>query len=197
MSAKNLMNARPGQRRKGFTLPELMMAATLSVVVVGGALSTSLMITRSGINISQYEDMESESRRTLEQFGQDVRMAKRIVWHNANSITLTIPTDNSGSPTAIANFTYTYDAAAKTFSRTSTAGTTVLLSGIEECTLMGFQLNGQPTHTSASPDWTIVANSTKQLQLSISSRRSQSSQVNSTQKVISARFILRNKRVAA
>ena len=171
------------------------MAAALAVVVIAGSLGTSMMITRSGISISQYGDMEIESRRSLEQFGQDVRMAQDIVWHDANRITLVVPTNSTGTT---ASYTYAYDSAARTFSRTSTAGTVVLLSGIQSCVLMGYQLNGLVTHDPAvSPDWTIVSNSTKQLQLSVSSLRNQGRNVSTTQKVISARFILRNKRVAA
>jgi prepilin-type N-terminal cleavage/methylation domain-containing protein len=182
-------------RRRGFTLTEVMIAMTLSVVAMSGILSTALMISRSGYRIDQYTDMENESRKSLEQFGQDVRMSQDVVWHDANSLTLTLPVDATG--TATQTCTYTYDPAAKTFARTSTGKTSVLLTGIEECTLMGFKINGDPTHTSPTPasSWTTISNSTKQLQLSVSSQRTQTASVKTGQKVISARFILRNKRV--
>lgn len=184
------------RKRRGFTLSEVLIAATLTVVVVSGALSTTLMLARTGYTISQYTDMETESRKSMEQFGQDVRMAKAIVWNNATSVTLTVPTNSTGTT---AEYTYTYDAVAQTFSRTTTAGTRVLLSGIESCTLVGYKLNGTETHDPASPpsSWTVVNNSTKQLQLSIASRRTQGGTLTTTQKVISARFILRNKAAAA
>jgi Tfp pilus assembly protein PilV len=179
------------RRRSGFTLTEVMMAATLTVVAVGGTLSTTMMIAKSGYNISNYTDMEAESRKSLELFGQDVRMAQKIVWHDANRITLTIPTNATGGTTTC---TYAYDSAAKTFSRTQGGITSVLISGIENCTLAGYKQNGDLADTGG---WETIANDTKQLQLSVSSKRSQGSQVINTQKVISARFILRNKRVAS
>lgn len=179
------------RRSRGFTLTEVIMAATLTVVAVGGTLSTTLMILRSGYNIGNYTDMEAESRKSLDLFGRDVRMAQQIVWHNANRITLTIPTNSTG---ATDTCTYAYDSATKTFSRTQGGTTTTLLSGIETCTLAGYKQNGDAADTG---DWATIANDTKQLQLSVSSKRSQGSQVISTQKVISARFILRNKRVAS
>ncbi len=183
------------RRRAGFTLSEVMIAASLSVVVLAGVLSTALMIVRSGYRVEQYTDMENESRKSLEQFGQDVRMAQSVAWHDANSLTLTLPVDATG--TATRTCTYTYDPSARTLARTTAGQTTILLSGIVDCTLMGFKINGDPTHTSATPaaTWTVIGNSTKQLQLSVSSRRSRSDSLTTSQKVISARFILRNKRV--
>jgi hypothetical protein len=183
--------AKTVSRRSGFTLTEVIMAATLTVVAVSGTLSTTMMIVRSGHNISNYTDMESESRKSLDLFGQDVRMAQEIIWHDANRITLTIPTNSTGGTDTC---TYAYDAAAKTFSRTQGGITTILLSGIETCTLAGYKQNGDLADTGT---WATIANDTKQLQLSVSSKRSQGTQVSSTQKIISARFILRNKRVAS
>jgi prepilin-type N-terminal cleavage/methylation domain-containing protein len=182
-------------RRRGFTLPEVLIATTLSLVAMAGVLSTSLMISRTGYRVEQYTDMENESRKSLEQFGQDVRMAQNVTWHDANSLTLTIPVDATG--TATRTCVYTYTPAARTFSRTEGARTTVLLTGIRDCSLMGFKINGDPTHTSTTPasSWSVISNSTKQLQLSVSSDRSRGASINTAQKVISARFILRNKRV--
>jgi prepilin-type N-terminal cleavage/methylation domain-containing protein len=181
--------------RRGFTLPEVVIASSLSLMAMGGILSTSLMISRSVYRVDQYTDMENESRKSLDQFGQDVRMAQDVIWNDANSLTLAIPID--ATSTATRTCAYTYDPTARTFSRTEAGRTTVLLSGINDCTLMGFKINGDPTHTSSTPasSWTVISNSTKQLQLSVSSNRSQGAQVNTAQKVISARFILRNKRV--
>jgi type II secretory pathway pseudopilin PulG len=182
-------------RRRAFTLAELMIAMTLTVVAMSGILSTALMITRSGYRVDQYTDMENESRKSLEQFGQDVRMAQDVTWHDANSLTLTLPIDATSANTI--NCRYTYDPVAKTLTRITTGKTTVLLTGIEQCTLMGFKINGDPTHTSATPatPWVTISNSTKQLQLSVSSKRTQTTSIETAQKVISARFILRNKRV--
>jgi prepilin-type N-terminal cleavage/methylation domain-containing protein len=187
--------ARHPSRRRAFTLTELIIAMTLSAVAMSGILSTALMITKSGYRIDQYTDMEDESRKSLEQFGQDVRMAQDVTWHNANSLTLALPVDATSDVTTPRR--YTYDPVAKTLTRTTPGGTTILLTGIEECTLMGFKINGAQTHTSPSPTipWATISTSTKQLQLSVSSRRTRSTSVDTNQKVISARFIMRNKRV--
>ncbi len=181
--------------RRAFTLTEVIIAMTLSAVAMSGILSTALMITKSGYRIDQYTDMENESRKSLEQFGQDVRMAQEVTWHDASSLTLILPVD--ATSTATTTCRYTYDSAAKTLTRTAGGRTITLLTGIEECTLMGFKLNGDPTHTSPTPpvSWATISNSTKQLQLSVSSRRTQTGTVQTNQKVISARFIMRNKRV--
>jgi Tfp pilus assembly protein PilW len=112
--------------RRAFTLVEVMIAASLGTMILAGIMSTFLMLGRSGANIANYSMMEAESRRALEEFSQDLRMANAITWNSPTSITITVP--NNYVPT-LGVVTYAYDSTAKIFYRTprdsaSAAGTT-------------------------------------------------------------------------
>src|SRR5690606_28949793 len=93
--------------RRGFTLVEVLISAGLSAFILAGVLSTFLFLGRSGANMQSYSDMESEARRGLELFAQDVRQASSITWSSEISITLTV------NATSI---TYSYDSAQGVFS---------------------------------------------------------------------------------
>ncbi len=182
-------------RRRGFTLTEVMIAMSLTVAVMSGVMGTTLMIYRNGYAVQHYAEMESESRHGLEVFARDVRSASSLTWNSASSVTLVVPTGRESDPTEV--WTYRYDATARTFSRVSSSNVArVLFSGIVAGSfdLRGFKIGG--TSAVDLTNLTIASNDTKQLQLSLSSERSRGNGTGGTQKVISARFILRNKPVA-
>ena len=62
----------------GFTLPEMMIGATIGSFVLLGILSSFLFLGRTGANAYNYVGMEQEARRGLERFSEDVRMASGI-----------------------------------------------------------------------------------------------------------------------
>src|SRR3954463_13274544 len=99
--------------RRGFTLTELIIAATISTFVLAGVLSAFLMIGRSGYLASSYSELESETRRGLEIFGEDVRKSTDITWTTSQSVTLTIAT--SSSATGIVTYAYDNDSASATY----------------------------------------------------------------------------------
>ncbi|MBI3874494.1 MAG: prepilin-type N-terminal cleavage/methylation domain-containing protein, partial [Verrucomicrobia bacterium] len=84
----------PARRRAGFTLVEVMIAASLGSFVLLGVLTTFLMLGRSGVAAQNYSQMEGDARRGLEEFAQDVRMANDITLNGSSpytSITLSMP----------------------------------------------------------------------------------------------------------
>jgi len=176
-----------GSRRSGFTLVEMMVGATLSGFILAGVLSTFLFMGRTGANIRNYSDMESQARRALEQFAQDVRQASAVSWTNDTTIVLTVDS---------ANVTYAYASGA--FTRATAAGTSTLLNGIttfafKAYSITGIEITGIGTTTSLAS-----ANlNTKQLQISLEAARTSTTVTTATNTVLSARFILRNKRVTA
>src|SRR3954465_12895830 len=79
-----------GRRRRAFTLVEVMVASTLASFVLAAVLSTFLFMGRSGANLRNYSDMESQARRSLEAFAEDVRQASAITWNTSTDITLAV-----------------------------------------------------------------------------------------------------------
>lgn len=188
---------RAARRTRGFTLTELMVAAGLAGFVLTGVLTCFLMLGRSGANLANYADMEAQARSGLELFAQDTRMANDIAWNSINSVTLVVPASGSNE-----RYTYTYDPSTQQFTRQRTGPTTgpvdVLISGISVFSFMAYRVNATEIDLAALNASGVLdqANTdTKQLQISLNASRTSSTVATATNTVLSARFILRNKRI--
>jgi prepilin-type N-terminal cleavage/methylation domain-containing protein len=179
------------RRARGFTLVEVLIGATLSSVILAGTLSSFLFLGRSGVNLRNYNDMESQARKSLEIFAQDTRQASSVTWTTPQSVTLVVP--DAASTTTIY---YTY--ASGQFTRQTSTGTATLLSGITNFTFSAYDINGTAiTDLSTAAARLTAANATKQIQISLSAARSTRTVATATNIVLSARYVLRNKKVTA
>lgn len=172
--------------RRGFTLVEVMIAASIGTMVLAGVMSTFLMLGRSGANVANYSVMEAQARRALEEFSQDVRMASAITWNSSSSITLTIP--NNYAPTS-GVVTYAYDGTNRVFYRTpkdslSASGQNNLIRNVVTFSYARFDRINNP----AVQDMT-----TKRVQISMTARTTTNTAVGASNIILSASFILRNK----
>ena len=189
------MNAgtRPG-RARAFTLVEVLIASTLSTFVLAGVLSAFLFLARTGFRSSGYSEMEAEMRRGLDTFARDTRSATDVRWNSAQSITLTV----GGRPV-----TYAYDGAAtsgtyQSFYRvegdasSSLARTVLVRSVTPDFAFQRYKL-AQPgvTDNAANND-----RETKLLSLTLRAARTSVATTGASNSAISARYVLRNKRVA-
>lgn len=175
------------QTARGFTLVEVMIGATLSTIILAGTITVFLFLGRSGANLRNYSDMESQARKSLEIFAQDTRQASSLTWNSADSLTLVV---NS------TNVYYTY--VSGTFNRKTTAGVTKLLTGITSFTFSAYDINGGGITDFSTTAARITANnSTKQVQISLSAARSTQTVTTASNIVLSARYVLRNKKVTA
>ena len=178
-------------RVRGFTLVEVLIGAALASFVLAGVMSTFLFLGRSGANIRNYTDMESQARKALEMFAEDTRQASAVTWASSDSVTLTV---NS------VGITYAY--ASGTFTRTASS-TTTLLTGIKTPTttspfFRAYTINGaEITDFSSTSALTTANNTTKQIQISLEAERTSQTVATATNIVLSARYVLRNKRVTA
>lgn len=191
-------------RRRGFTLVEVLISTTLSAFILAGILSTFLFMGRSGANLSNYSDMESQARKALEMFAEDTRQASSINWNSGNSVTLTV----NSSPVV-----YQYDSG--NFVRRVPGSSTILVTGIQApvarisdtdtvCTpfFRGYTVSGTELLAVqyASPSAAALSGAstnTKQLQISFEAIRRTRTVAAASNLVLSARFILRNKIVTA
>jgi hypothetical protein len=159
---------------------------TLSTIILAGVLSAFLMLGRSGANAANYSVSESEIRRGIEDFSQDVRMANNIIWNSATSITLTVPNNYAASANQV---TYACDPATQQFYRmpgtaASTAAKTIYVRNISTFEFSRFNR----LDAAASNDF-----ETKRIQVSMNVRRSAATLVAANTTLVSASFILRNK----
>lgn len=184
---------------KGFTLTELILAASLSALILGGVLSALLMIGRTAYNSSAYSEAETEIQHGLATFSEDVRQATDIHWNSIQSITLTVPVGPDSSELV----TYAYDA---------TPGSPTyhcfyrLLGGADSTNPRRILVHD------VAPDFAFhrykldqpgVADNaatndleTKQIQVNLRTIHRGITTVAATQAAVSARLLLRNKRVS-
>jgi type II secretory pathway pseudopilin PulG len=181
-------------RRAAFTLVEVIIAATLSALVLAGVLSAFVFITSTGFRASGYSEMEAEIRRGLEAFARDARNATDVHWNSAQSITLKLGTGA---------VTYSYDnnPASLTYrgffrvegDTGSALPRLVLIHNVEpEFAFKRFKLmQANVEDNTASND-----SETKQLQVTLRTGRANGATAAAGNSAVSARYVLRNKRVA-
>ena len=166
-----------------------MIGSTIAGFVLVGVMATFTFLVRSGLKLQDYNDMESQARKALEYFAEDVRQASAITWASTTSLTLTV---NSAS------IVYSYSDTDNTFYRQTASGTKALVTGITAFQFKAFKITGvEITSFGTSAALTSAGQLTKQLQISLEAGRSNRSVVAATNTVLSARFILRNKIVTA
>jgi prepilin-type N-terminal cleavage/methylation domain-containing protein len=179
---------RRGQR--GFTLVEVMISAAIGSAILAAVLSTFLFLTRSGANLRNYSDMESQARKALEVFAEDVRQASSISWTSNTCCTVKVNT---------IPITYCYSSSDGTFTRTVGTAVTSLITGITSgsFSFKAYNVAGTEMPLATSANLAAATLSTKQLQISLEATRNTQTVTSATNLVLSARYILRNKIVTA
>ena len=175
----------------GFTLPEIMIGASIGSFILAGVLSSFIMMTRGGQRLYNYNGMELEARRALEEFAQDVRMASNITYNSATSLTLVVPDNYTSYSNQV---TYNYDSAtsgatAGSFYRRpgnadSTAGYQILAHNVYSCAFNRYDRLGVATTSDPS---------TKRIELSLRMRIASTAGAAATENAVSATYLLRNK----
>ena len=185
-------------RSAGFTLTEVLMAASLSAMILAGVLSTSVLIIRSSVRASNYSVMEAETRRAFEQMGIDARMASDFscVFNPLGSITsftLTIPNEDLSQTYYV---TYGYDTSNSANqviftvpgnNPAATVGRRVLVNQVNAMTFLRYDA----TNT-LIPAATTSNAGIKHIQMSVSVLRTGVGIANATQVIRSSAFTLRN-----
>ncbi|HEY8995826.1 MAG TPA: hypothetical protein VIM71_14265 [Lacunisphaera sp.] len=189
MTTTTLLPARKTRELAAFSLVEVMIGASLSCFILAGVLSTFLFLGRSGANVQNYNDMEAEARRALETFAEDTRQASSISWGSNTDITILV--DSIG-------IRYYYDKDTRIFYRlnTNTGVTRKLVTGIVTFEFKAYGINGGASLPLTTASELVTAGkTTKQLQVSLESTRNTRTVSTASNTVLSARFILRNKKV--
>lgn len=193
--------------RRGFTLVEVLISAALAAIILTGVMTTFVFMVRTGYLANNYTELEVEARKALELFSREARMANAVTSYTSTSVTFTIPDTTYDRTTTLYSVTYSFDTTAQTFSRTGppvtnptgTSATTVLVTNVQQINTstpyiryFKYVTSGGYTNGFTS---NLAANSTeiKQVELNFIAQRKQSGAGIATDKVLSARFILRNK----
>lgn len=127
-------SAADARSAQGFSFVELMVAMSITMVVIAALLSSYIFLGRNLVRYSNQQQLEAQSRRALQLLGQDVRMAQDVScagtvpynpndasWQTmptANQVTLYLSVPNGTNPPYNYTVKYTYDANARTLTRT-------------------------------------------------------------------------------
>ena len=187
-------------RRAGFTLVEILIAASIGSFVLAGVLASFLMLVRSGIRVSNYSMMETQTRRAFEQLGIDARMSNNIISNitsgTLNSFVLTIPSNDLLTQRGVIYGYDTSDSTNKKFymvptvpgtNNPATTGRIDLVTNVSSLTFLRYDTSGTLIPASTPSDAGV-----KHIQVSLSVTRSQAGVANTTQVIRSSAFTLRN-----
>lgn len=169
---------------RGFSLVEMLIGSTLAGIILTAVVSTFIFLGKSGVNVQNYNDMEAQARRSLEEFAQDVRQASAITWSTSTNITLVVDSTN---------ITWSYASGSLT-RQVGTAAARTVISNITSFQFVAFKLSDPSTPIDLT-DLAAAGRLTKQLQISLEIERRSVTAARATNLVLSARYILRNKRI--
>ena len=88
------MSPRGAKASRAFTLVELLVGATLSAAIMAAVLSSYIYLGRSMTRLTNQQSLETEARRTLAYFTQDVQSASGLTDTanlGATRVSLTVP----------------------------------------------------------------------------------------------------------
>ena len=153
---------------KAFTLTELLIGMTISLIVMTAVLTSYTFMGRNLFRLANQQTLQTQSRRTLQYFQQDVRMASGISGTpSASSLVLILPTTSTSTTTTV---TWTYDSTAGTLTRTPASGTALtLLSNLKSSSFNYYDGSGN-AFTSATLSAGSYLLSIKQVSLSFTSQ---------------------------
>jgi Tfp pilus assembly protein PilW len=161
------VNSRTYRPAAAFTLVELLVGMSLALVVMTAVLSSYTFLGRSLFRLLNQQTLQTEARRTLQYFQQDVRMASGISsTPSSSSLILVLPTANNSTTT----ITWVYDSSARTLTRTPASGTAlVLLSNATSSTFAYYDSTGN-AFTGATLSARSYLPSIKQISLNFTSQ---------------------------
>jgi len=169
-------------RLRGFTLMEVMISLGIATLFVIGVITFTTITFKQGIfAISNYTDLNTKSRLTLDVMSRDIRNAAGLKTYATNSITMT----NASGTT----FTYTWDGASK-FTRTFGGVSTLMMTNCDYLSFSIYQRN--PTNGYNFYSAAAIPSQTKLVDVSWRCSRTYLGKKLNTESVQTARIVIRN-----
>ena len=109
-TSNEMTSSAEAQRKRGFTLVEIMLSMGILVIALAVILPTFITFSKYMMSLGNYLAMSHDSRKTVELIARDVRGADELIAATSTAIQLILPAD-AGSQTV----TYSYDAAQSVF----------------------------------------------------------------------------------
>jgi hypothetical protein len=170
--------------RGAFTLPEILVASGVGVLICGALISLGSFSNLSFAAAANYSALDQESQITVDKMSQELRQATQVIACNATNISVR---DYDG-----ATLQYSFDPSARTLIRTKGTLSTTNLSDCDSLNFTIYQ-RAPESNTFEAVLETSVTTNTKMVQVSWTcSRQLLGGRINSDS-VQSAKIVLRNK----
>lgn len=169
---------------RGFTLPEMMISIVLMAIVLSMTASAVLALAKGSQSLVNYSEMNTESRFALENLGRHLRSASDVI--SVSETTFQIKRVNGSGATEEIQYVHNPSTRTFTMNNLSTGETDVLLNDVNSLTLNYYTLRQDPTTAPLE---------VKHIQLEAELTRDVLTLTNRNY-IISARFMLRNRRVS-
>ena len=168
-------------RRSGMTLAEIMITTLIASLVLTIIATLTIFATRSVLAMTNYTELDQDSRNTLDILTRDIRQASGLNSFAANRIVIRFPDSNT--------CTYVYNQNLGTLVRSNSSGSKILLEGCDQLTFKVSQRN-------PSNDFTFfpATNYTTAKLIDVSwkcSREIRAQKVN-TESIQTAKIVMRN-----
>lgn len=119
------------RKKAAFTITELMIASTVSLVVAIGIASFAIFSTRTFAEMGNYTDLSEKSRVAIDKMSKDIRGARSVTAFSATNLTFTDVNSNS--------LQFVYNSHLGELQRISGGTTTVLLTNCSSVTFAEYQ----------------------------------------------------------
>ena len=119
--------------RGGWTLPEMLVAVGVGVIILAAVVSTSIALSNTMVAIVNYNDLDQNSRNTLDVMSRDLRNTATVVAISSRAVTVS----NSLTGDLIS---YAWDGSSQ-FTRTFDGASTLMLTNCEYLAFNGYQRN--------------------------------------------------------
>lgn len=135
----------PQRRVAGFTIVEVLVAVTISSILISSILASFLGLSRGVKSVGAYSEMSGSSRNTLAILGSDLRAAQSVTLATATTLNFTLP---AAAPHNGHTLEYTYDALLDTLSRVerdsggNLVSSRILLDGVDQFVFSYFNASG-------------------------------------------------------
>lgn len=127
-----------------FTLVELLIALAIGAVLLAGIITASFQLTRSGVRVTHYAEMDTQVRRCFEQLALDLRAATSFTSNSASDISIIVAKSDGST----AQYTYAWNDQTGSLyrvpgaDRNSRTARLWLVSGVSTLSFSRFDLGG-------------------------------------------------------
>lgn len=189
----------PRRRRfhvqSGFTLMEMMVALMAGLMILASVVYTSISLSHSMVAISNYYQLDTSSRNTLDVMSRDIRNAGALTFYATNTISMT-GTNFSGQPYW---FTYNWDGSNMwrtysigTFSGPAISYSTLTTLMLSNCAYLAFSNYTRVPQAGFTFNAVSGTNRTKLISVSWKCSRSILGAKLNTESVQTAKIVIRN-----